>query len=391
MRNQYDMIVVGGGPGGAMAARHAAMGGASVLVLEKDRDIGLPVRCAEGISERALSLLVPVRERWIACEVNNFLLVAPDGTSLTAHTGITGYILHRRLFDADLMDLAVEAGAQVLTRAYVHDLVFEDGVITGVKMVHLGKAYSLKAKIVIGADGVESRVGRWAGLKTHTKMVDMESCVQMTLAKIKIDPTVAEFHMGHKIAPGGYLWVFPKGKDTANVGLGISGKYTKEARPIDYLQEFIDKRFPGASPLSMVAGGVPSAPTLNKIVTHGLMLVGDAARQINPVTGGGIICAMIAGKIAGETAAEAIKADNVTEKFLSKYAKQWNKEEGRRNESAYKLKKAIVQFPDEEFNGIAKTLSSIPFEERTVYNVFKTSLIKHPKLILEAAKVFLER
>ncbi len=389
MKDYYDVIVVGGGPGGAMAARHAAMGGASVLVLEKDRDIGLPVRCAEGISERALSLLVPIRDRWIAREVNGFLLVAPDGTALTAHTGITGFILHRRLFDADLADLAVEAGAQVVTRAYAHSLIFEDGIVSGVNVVHLGKDYAIKAKIVIGADGVESRVGRWAGLQTHTQMQDMESCVQMTLARIKIDPTVAEFHMGHEVAPGGYLWVFPKGEDSANVGLGISGKYTKESRPIDYLHKFIGKRFPGASALSLVAGGVPSAPTLNKIVTHGLMLVGDAARQINPVTGGGIICAMIAGKIAGETAAAAVQSNDVSEKSLSKYAKRWNKEEGRRNESAYKLKKAIVQFSDHEFNSLAATLAAIPFEERTVYNVFKTALLKHPKLILEAAKVFL--
>ena len=106
---------------------------------------------------------------------------------------------------------------------------------------------------------------------------------------------------------------FPKNDRVANVGLGISGEYARYKSAKKYLKEFIDKHFPNSAVLYTVVGGVPCAPTLKKIVADGLMLVGDAAHQVNPISGGGIATAMIAGKIAGCVAAEAIKEDDFSE------------------------------------------------------------------------------
>ncbi len=390
MRTEYDLVVVGAGPGGSWTARHAAEKGLSVLVLEKDREAGLPVRCAEGVSEYGLRSVIPIDPRWIAQVIRGARFVAPDGTQVDAYPDDSGFILHRKLFDAALAEKACQAGACMLTKAHVTGLLKSENKICGVKMRHLGIEKEIRCKIVIGADGIESRVGRWAGINTATPYQEMAACAQMTVCGIDLDPERIEIYMGQEIAPGGYAWVFPKGQHSANVGLGVSGLFNKNKKALEYLNEFIDKRFPNASGVTLVAGGVPVALPPKNIVTDGLMLVGDAARQTNPMSGGGIVNAMIAGKLAAETASRAIAAGDVSVQKLQPYVKAWMKEEGRNNILSYKFKQAISAFTDEDLNQTAQMLLKIPAEKRNAFNVFKTALIKHPKLVLDAAKVFIQ-
>ncbi|MFH1942912.1 MAG: NAD(P)/FAD-dependent oxidoreductase [bacterium] len=388
MKEKYDIVVVGGGPAGSWTAKHAAEGGASVLLLEKDREIGMPVRCAEGVSEIALKSFVKVKDRWIAQTIKGARLFAPDGTAVEPNVGGYGFILHRKLFDADLAAMAAESGAEIMTKAYVYGLMIERGTVAGVKVRHLAKDYEIRSAIVVGADGIESRVGRLAGIDTRTPPEDMDTCVQMTLTGIDIDPEYIEIHFGRQVAPGGFLWIFPKGPKAANVGLGISGAFSKNKKAIVFLQEFIRKRFPTASVLTMVAGGVPTAPTLKTIVADGLMLVGDAAHQVNPLSGGGIGNALIAGRIAGKVAAEAVRTGDVSAERLSEYPRDWHKAEGKNNERAYRIKKVVTKLSDEDLNKIAEILVDIPPAKRTLFRIMETALFKHPKLILEAAKIF---
>ncbi|RMD91928.1 MAG: NAD(P)/FAD-dependent oxidoreductase [Calditrichaeota bacterium] len=391
MREQYDCVVVGGGPGGAWAARFAAEYGASVLLLEKDREIGTPVRCAEAVGENSLKLVVEPQPRWITNVIQGAVLIAPNGQEVVVEgKNERGYMLDRKIFDYELVQIATTYGAEVLTKAYVFDLLKTDGKIEGVRFQHLGKTYEVRAKIVIGADGVESRVGRWAGLPTHTKLKDMESCLQMTLANVDVDPKYVYFYFGHEVAPGGYLWVFPKNDRVANVGLGISGEYARYKSAMKYLKEFIDRRFPNASVLYTVVGGVPCAPTLRRIVADGLMLVGDAAHQVNPISGGGIVTAMIAGKIAGQVAAQAVKENDLSAKRLQEYAVLWHKAEGKNHERFYKIKKTIYKFTDEDLNRTAESVLRLPPDKRTIVNIFKAALVNHPALIWDVIKLFMK-
>ncbi|HEX9934182.1 MAG TPA: NAD(P)/FAD-dependent oxidoreductase, partial [bacterium] len=354
MNDRYDVVVVGGGPAGSWMAKHAAENGVSVLLLEKDREIGLPVRCAEGVGAKDLARVVDVQSSWISQKVTGVRFFAPDGTVVEAEPGETGYVLDRKRFDADLAALAARAGAEVRTKAYVSGLLVEDGSVQGVRLFHLGHEFRIRASVVVGADGVESRVGRWAGLRTQVSPEDMTSCIQFTLAHPDIVADVAELHFGRKIAPSGYLWVFPKGGRKANVGLGITGAYSLNKKPIFYLREYVERRYPGASILTLVAGGVPVGPPLKDIVSNGLMLVGDAARQANPLTGGGIVNAMVAGAIAGKVAAESIRSGDVSRKRLSHYAKEWHKIEGKNNELFYKIRTTVDRFDDGDLNRIAQ-------------------------------------
>jgi digeranylgeranylglycerophospholipid reductase len=386
MKNEYDVIVVGGGPAGSMAARFAAEQGASVIMLEKDRDIGYPVRCGEAVSKTGIEEFIDSDDTFISSTINKFAMVAPDGTEVVLPYGETVYVLERRIFDYELAKQAASYGAEIITRAYVNGLLFDDGKVSGVKFEYKGKQQEIRSKVVIAADGVESRVGRWAGIKTHTDFKEMEGCVQVTAANINVNPNTLYFHFGKDVAPEGYFWIFPKRNNTANIGLGVSGKIGKTKSAQLYLDDFMDKHYPDAPVLTRVAGGVPSSITLEKISAPGIILVGDAARQVNPLSGGGIVSGMIGGKIGGRVVGEAIKRDDLN--HILTYDKAWRDRLGKRHEIFNRIKDGIYNFSDEKFNNIAQAFLKIPVEKRTLGNLFKTALLNNPLLLIDIAKVF---
>ncbi len=387
MNDAYDVVVVGAGPAGSTAARFAAAGGASVLMLEKDRDVGYPVRCAEAVSHEGVVQFIEPDPRWIAATVSKFRIVVPNGNSIVPRLDGIGYVLERRIFDYELAKLAVSKGAEVVTKAYVYDLLRSDGEITGVRALIKDQKIDIRGKVIIGADGVESRVGKWGGIDTTCHIHDMESCAQVTLSGVSVDEGILDFYFGDEIAPGGYLWVFPKGKDSANVGIGISVECAKEKAAVRWLDEFVQKKFPHAAMLTRIAGGVPCARTCDEIVKGNVMIVGDAAHQVNPVSGGGIISGMIGGMIAGQVAAEALERKDSA--HLQEYQKRWQKRLGWRHEVFYRIKEAIYNFSDDTLNKLCDHAQELPDEKRTVGGIFRTALWNQPSILLDVAKVFI--
>jgi digeranylgeranylglycerophospholipid reductase len=387
MKNEYDVIVVGAGPAGSTASRYAAEGGASVLMLEKDRDVGYPVRCGEAVSHEGLVQFIEPNPKFIASTVTKFRLVSPSGKAIVPRLDGVGYVLERRVFDYELAKLAAQQGVEIITKAYVYDLLKNDnGEAIGVEALIKDKKVEIRGEIVVGADGVESRVGRWAGIDTTCHIRDMESCAQMTISGIDVDEDILDFYFGDEVSPGGYLWVFPKGKNTANVGIGISVESAKEKSAIRYLQEFVKRKFPDAAVLTHIAGGVPCAKTCDTIVRNRVMLVGDAAHQVNPTSGGGIISGMIGGMLAGQVAAEAIQNNDLS--LLPEYAKRWHKRLGWRHEVFYNIKEGISRFSDETLNSIAESALKLPEQKRTLGGIFRTALWNQPSLLIDVARVF---
>lgn len=149
------------------------------------------------------------------------------------------------------------------------------------------------------------------------------------------------------MAPGGYAWAFPKGEGKANVGLGVQADLAADSA-LNYLDRFIESQphlaqggvlsLSKGSPVTLVVGGVPVGPPLSRLVASGLMLVGDAARQVDPLTGGGIANAMIAGRLAAEVAAQAIAAGDTSAEALALYEKRWMAGRGRKMARNYRLK-----------------------------------------------------
>lgn len=386
MTERYDAIVVGAGPAGSTAARVIADAGMSVLLLEKDRDVGMPVRCGEAVSNRSLESIVDIDPRWIAATIRRFRLVAPDGCAVEPDLGGHGYVLERRIFDYALARLAVQAGAELRTKAYVNGLLRESDEICGVTCAIQGEQRTLRARVIVGADGVESRVGRWAGIDTVTPFRDMECCAQMTLAGVDLEEDACEFHFGTATAPMGYLWIFPKGNGLANVGVGVSGAAAKHKSPLRYLEEFVARKYPDAGRLTTVAGGVPCAPPLAEMVRGNVLLVGDAAHQVNPLSGGGITSGMHGGRMAGDAIVRALRSGEL--RHLDGYRKEWEQSFGAKHRTYHRMKEAVYRFPDDRLNAIAAGVLALRPEQRSIWGVFRVALMKHPGLVWEMARTF---
>jgi digeranylgeranylglycerophospholipid reductase len=342
-RSRYDVVVVGAGPAGSTVARVAAEHGLSVLLLEKRQEIGSPVRCAEGVGHVPLAEFIAPDPAWISAEIKGaYYCASQDGhTEEVRFDGDeqVGYVLERRVFDRVLAEKAVAAGASVWVKTPVSGLLCDDNRVAGVLVEVRGNLQEIDCSVVVGADGVESWVGRWAGLETCLAPRDSMPCAQYLLSGIDVDPCCMQYYVGNDIAPGGYAWVFPKGDGRANVGLGVQSDLAA-APAFEYLQRFIDSQpfLAQGSPVTLILGNAPTAIPAAPLVTDGCLLVGDAARQLDPLTGGGILNAMAAGKIAGEVIAAAIAARDVSAARLRPYEERWQAGLGKRMARNYRIK-----------------------------------------------------
>lgn len=317
---------------------------------------------------------------------------SPNETSVIFHYSRIGYVLERKVFDRAITEMASTAGAEVMVKARVTSITTsDDGAVNGVVFRYSGREYTCKTKVVIAADGVESQVGRWAGIDTTHQLHDVGICAQYLISNIDIVPEYYDFYFGREVAPRGYVWVFPKGDDIANVGVGISGPISGKGGKlaIDYLNDFVKRKFPRGKILGLVGGAVPVGCSLPQLVKDGILLVGDAAHHSDPMSGGGIANAMYSGKFAAEAAVEGIRIGDVSEKALSAYPKRWEREIGKNFKHICRIRNSLIKFSDDVFDRYAEVLSQIPKEQITMAKIFQTLLRHQPRLLLELRHLIL--
>ena len=359
-------------------------------MIEKRQEIGSPVRCGEGIAKRWLDEIgLEPSKRWIAHEVDGARILSPSGKYVEvdeAKAGDeSGYVINRDNFDKILAVKAAKAGADVMVKTYATGLLKKDGKVAGARIKHMGEEMDVRAKIVIGADGFESQVGRWAGINTALNPKDIDSCYQYTLDGIDGDPRFNDFYLG-SMAPGGYVWVFWKGSGIANVGIGVQmSKIDRPGAAKWYLDRFIESHLElsKGKPIREISGAVSISAPIDRTIADGVMLVGDAARMIDPVSGGGIYNASIAGKYAGQVAAEAVEIGDFSENFLRKYEKLWR---GRLEEHLFRnwlVKEKMTTLSDDVFNRVIGILADVGMDELNVGNILKAVQEKDPELIKE--------
>ena len=391
---ETDVLVIGAGPAGSTAAKHAAMGGAKVIVIDKKSEIGTPKRCAEGVSKDGLKKLgIEPSPRWIAREATGVRMVSPKGTAVNltedkVKLPEAGYVLERKVFDKFMAMDAGRAGARIMVKTLATGMRREDNQVV-VTVESMGHEMEIKAKIVIAADGPESRVGRWAGLKTALKPKDMESCAQFEMAGVQMaEPDCIEFHFG-SVAPGGYAWIFPKGDDIANVGLGVLTTITDKTA-YEHLLEFVESNpaTKNAQPVELNVGGDPVGGLLKKKVADNVLVTGDAASMVNPLTGGGIISGMLGGRIAGQLAAQAVADGVYSHENLKVYDKLCEDELGDEFKKYLKAKEYLLSLSDEELDEIADVFKDSDFETINTAEMVKKLVKISPKALLKLGKMF---
>ena len=391
---ETDVLVIGAGPAGSSTAKHAAHNGADVIMIDRKSEIGAPKRCAEGVSKEGLKKLgIEPNPRWIARELSGVRLVAPNGTDVWLNEEKVklpeaGYILERKVFDKHMAMDAARAGAKIMVKTLARGMK-RDGDAYIVSCQRMDEDFEIKAKIIVGADGPESRVGRWGGLKTTLKPKNMESCAQFEMAGLELeDPYSIEFYFG-SVSPGGYAWIFPKGDDIANVGLGVLTTETDKTA-YQHLLEFVEKcpATKNAQAVEVNIGGDPVGGMLKHLVADNVLIVGDAAGHVNPLTGGGINTALEAGMYAGEVIAAAIKEGDYSEKRLKEYQDICKENIGDSFVKYAKTKDYLLSVSDEELNKIADAFQEIELDSISTKELIKVLVKVSPKALVKLGKIF---
>lgn len=317
---EYDVCVVGAGPGGLVAGEYAAKEGAEVLVVDRKREIGSPVRCAEGLGYPTFKLLgLDTDSDFVMNKINKAVMFAPSGKKLeiaVPYEEFSLYILDRAIFEKTLAHRLKSQGGEVLLGTTVLGLIKKDGRTIGLRTTK-GNIF---AKVIIGADGVEGRIGRWCGLSKRLGPNDLFTCAQYDLVNMKDSDSHFEIHFGSMYTPSGYAWMFSKGDGEANLGVGVLA--STKIRPTKLLARFKKEKAPFAQSIRTVVGCIPSTLPLPETVSDNIMLVGDAARQTNALSGGGIGNAIIAGKIAGSISGRTI-SEGRPSSHLQEYDRLW--------------------------------------------------------------------
>lgn len=307
----YDVMVIGAGPAGAVAAARAAREGARVLLVERKAVPGIPVRCAEYIPAMLLRE-VELPRQVIVQRVKGMRIWLPDGTEHTM--AAPGAMIDRGLFDQALVAKAQQAGVQVKLgcRAIRRNSQY------WVTLQEDGKhPQEISTGVIIGADGPHSTAGRWIDAPNTDLLAAVQVSVPLTapleMTEVYFD---ADFF-------GGYGWLFPKNR-LANVGLGLKKQAIAPVNLRQLLTAFID-RLVAANKITSVyhshtAGWIPAAP-MRTTVHENVLLAGDAAGQTHPITGAGVLSAVVCGNMAGKWAARAALARNPG--LLQNYATEW--------------------------------------------------------------------
>jgi len=335
-RNDWDVIVIGGGPAGSTVARYVAEGEKDVLVIDGRDSIGSPLQCGELVPSndemRRLCPDVPdiddllqTPDTAISLRTSEMHLVPPSGRPL--RYPFEGLMLDRVAHDEWLVDLAKSKGANYLTDARVESVNGE--------IVTLRDGREFTARIIVGAGGHNDPLRRihWdeSGLKIPIKFVLMDGDFG----------DAVELHFG-SMAPGGYAWMFPK-QGGANIGVGIQNKFAKGRSLNLFADEFIGRY--GEDITFRGAGSLPMSGTIDCFVKENYLLVGDAAGMVLPSNGAGITIAMIGGRIAGK----AIVSYFENGASLHEYEVEWKRQMGavmRNSKRSFRFGSWIMLLPD---------------------------------------------
>ncbi|PDM26712.1 geranylgeranyl hydrogenase [Candidatus Bathyarchaeota archaeon B24-2] len=359
---RFDVIVVGAGTAGCLAASSAAEEGLNVCLIDvkSKEDIGRKV-CGDAIGKHHfdnLGLKYPSGEE-LERKVEGVFIYSPDRKSVfeVKGEGLHGFVVNRHLFGQRLLKKALEAGADLHDSTRVVKPLIKNGVVIGVKAKKGSQVEDLYASIVIDASGMNAVIRRnlppELGIEKEPEKEDVIACYReiRVLREQLPEPEYLRIYLNSQVAPGGYYWIFPEGENKVNVGLGVAmrkGFPNPKAQLYKYVLS--QPLFEGSRVIHGGGGLVPTRRPLDRMVSDGLMLVGDVAFQVNPLHGGGIGPSMMAGRIAGKVAAEALEEGDVSTEGLWRYGVEYIREYGAKQAGLDVFRTFLQKLSDEELN-----------------------------------------
>ncbi|HEX7103377.1 MAG TPA: NAD(P)/FAD-dependent oxidoreductase [Nitrolancea sp.] len=341
---QYDVVVVGGGPSGAAVARDIAAAGYRVAILERDRDIGQPVQCSGLVTERTLAAA------GISPEIAHNQLV---GAAIHAPSGarydiggdrVHAYVLDRTRFDLGMMIQALDLDVDVHSRARLVDIARDrDGLHLSVETNDT--SHEFLTQLVIGADGPRSIVAQFLELPPPIEVLRARGADVRLPAKLATDQVL--IFTGERYAAGFFAWLIPLGGDRFRLGWGTSRPGNGQT-PRNLTDDY-PGIFRGMEILSQTGGLIPLGP---RPVTSGAggMVVGDAAGQAKATSGGGLFTALTCARHCAQTALDALRAGDFSAEKLSSYDHNWRADIGVELDHATALRSAYRELSDADLD-----------------------------------------
>lgn len=326
METFSDIIIVGGGPCGSFAALNLAKLGVKVKVFEEHADIGFPTHCPGHVAISGLKNLglYPLPAKIVENTFYEVIFYSPKGGEFSVRfsSPIT-CVVNRFLFDNYIAEMAKDKGVFYHLNSHVESLIVESGLVRGVHVNSKGETEKSFAKIVVDAEGVSSKILKQANLLPLNRRMLVHG-VHAEVENVKdVEQDSVEVFFGNDYAPGFYAWLIPKGEGKAKVGLA-----TKKGSPKEFLQHFMlkhpiaSKKLGKAKILQITFHPLTLGGPIPKTYSNGFLAVGDAASQVKPTTGGGLIFGLSCAKEAAEVAYEALERNDFSSKFLSVYQRR---------------------------------------------------------------------
>jgi geranylgeranyl reductase family protein len=360
----YDVIVVGGGPVGCAIARDIAAKGYQTLILEEHQKIGEPVHCSGLISERTLKIS-RVSSKVVLNQLKGALVYGP-GKNVLELKGEKVYalVIDRGTFDNAIAKQALRAGARILcnTRATKFNYL-DKGVQVEVVSVKGGNC-TFTSRLLIGADGHHSIIARGLNLPRGLEKI------LLFAAEVSLpdhNDSFAHIFLDRCLAPGWFGWLFPAGNNLARVGLGISPLVGEsKGQAPHFLFEKLVARYPavfqGMEVLQVTSGIVPIG-ILERTYDAHVLLAGDAAAHVKPISGGGLYLGLQAAECCAAAAIEALRAQNFTRDFLSAYQKMWEAAIGLEIRCGLRHRETFLTMKNDEMESLLGFLNKLAWQK----------------------------
>ncbi len=367
METFQDVVVIGGGPCGSFSALNLAKNGVNVTVFEEHREIGSPPHCAGHLSISNLKRLglYPLPKETVENVFYGAKIHSPNGATFSVrfNSPITCAV-NRTLFDKHIAGLARKAGTNYQLSSKVKSLIIDKTHVKGIRVQQYGGTFDASAKIVIDAEGIPSRILRQAGLKPPRRDMIVYG-FQAEIENVKdAEPEFVEVFLGKAYAPGFYAWLIPKRDGKAKVGLAA-----KKGKPKDLLKKLMYKhptaslKLRGAKILRESLHPISLGGPIPKVYSNGFLVVGDAASQVKPTTGGGVILGLNCAKIAAEVTLKALDEGDFSAKALSTYQKRCMKLLSFDMKAMLLIRRMLDKIPDKKLDSIIGFYTRIHLEK----------------------------
>lgn len=339
MTDVYDAIIVGGALAGSRTAQLIARNDRKVLLIEEHEKIGLPCKCTGLVSWRTPEILKNLPKKLIVNKLDTGKFYAPNGTYFTLKSKKKSYVLDRTGLDRFLFEQAVKSGAEVRTEHF-ETFQYDNSHIE----VKTSKG-TYQTKILIGADGANSTVAQKANLPMPKNIfVGLQ-----TTASGNFEQN-AELWFGKSTAPNFFAWVVPENEEIARVGVAT------QTSPKPYYERFLEARL-NHNGLKPDVAGIIRFGVMKDTVIDNVMLVGDAACQVKPFSGGGITYGLIAAQICADAVEKAFEKSKFDYQFFKQnYDLEWKKKLVLGINKGIMLRKLLYLLPDSQVNLMFKMI-----------------------------------